>query len=277
MVALAAPEALQAALERLAQHQQGKAAILVRSIDDGWVAGYRGASIFPQGSLRRLWLAIALLDAVDRGELALEQRVPIGTDGGSRATTAPARQAQIVELLRAAVAQNDPEAQDHILDGLTGPAGMADLLEEKGLAEVGYGPSNRDLERSRERAASVPPDGATPDGVARGLAELVSEKLLSPGSTKLLLDLFVQEAVEPGARIMRLSGRVHGSRSMVDEREVAVLHSPSGRRYAIVLFATDAVGAEGRGEQTLRDVVEAVLRSEEPLRHADERTALPHP
>lgn len=102
------PGGLQSELEQLATRSPGKNAVLVRSIDERWVAGVRGATTFSQGSLRRIWLGAALLEAVDYGEVAIDQRVPL-LNAGSRHS---ARSEQVGTLLKKAVANDDRSAQD---------------------------------------------------------------------------------------------------------------------------------------------------------------------
>lgn len=202
-----APQGLQAELEQRASRMPGRNAVLIRSVDYGWVAGLRGATTFPQGSLRRIWLGAALLEAVDQGELLLDQRVPLLSAGPRGA----ARYEEVRSLLRKAVAQDDRSAQDEILDGLLGPSGMAAWLERRGFGEVAFRPSNRDLARQQQGkpAEGGRPDGATPDGMAFALGELFAGRVLKEDTAALLLQLFEQysaAAQGSGWQVARLSG-----------------------------------------------------------------------
>ena len=265
----AAPASLQAAIERLASQEQGKNGVLVRSVEDDWVAGHKGATTFSQGSLRRLWLGAALLDVVDRRELSLDQKVPLLA---ARRNGRQPRE-RLGDLLDRAVHANDREAQDHILDGLMGPAGMARWLEEKGIDEVTYGPSYRDLARLSARARASfnrnPPDGATPDGMTFGLSRLFAGKLLREDSTQLLLSFFTpqsamagQEAV-PGWNILYMTGETIGS----DKRPIAasgaaLVRSRAGRRFILTVFADGPADTAGRRDRLLNGAVAALEGSE---------------
>ena len=55
-----APAGLQDAVEQLVRRETGPNGALVRSVEDDWTAGFRGATTFPQGSLRRIRLRVLL-------------------------------------------------------------------------------------------------------------------------------------------------------------------------------------------------------------------------
>lgn len=260
-----APAGLQDAIEQFARREAGRNGVLVRSVEDEWIAGFRGATTFPQGSLRRIWLGAALLDAVDRGELRLDQRVPLLAV--SRKGQQPRE--QVGELLRRAVEDDDRQAQDHILDGLNGSQGMARWLEEKEIEEVVYGPAYRDLAKSRERngkaGAQDPADGATPDGMAFGLSQLFAGKLLSGNSSRLLLSFFTGQptpagqGAEPGWNILRMTGETASNNGRpLAASGAALVRSRTGRRFVVTVFADGSADATGRCDRLLNGAVSAI-------------------
>lgn len=237
------PQGLQSRLEQLTATSPGKAAVLVRAIDEQWVAGVRGATTFPQGSLRRIWLGAALLEAVDHGDISLDQRVPLLASGSHRS----ARSEQVRSLLRKAVAEDDRVAQDEILAGLTGPAGMAAWLERREFGEVAFGPSNRDLARPgpAKAARGTPPDGATPDGIAFALGELFAGKVLNEETTALLLQQFApHQGIKDAAgwQTLRLTGTSPLIGPVASAGGIALVRARTGQRYVVVVFVS------GRGE-----------------------------
>ena len=90
--------------------------------DGSWLVSYRGDEPMPQQSVSKLWVSIAVMDAVDKGELRLEDKVTlrksdmtlfhqpiaslIGPDGYT--TT-------IAALLRRAMTQSDNTANDFLI------------------------------------------------------------------------------------------------------------------------------------------------------------------
>src|SRR5581483_7003541 len=64
-----APEALQARLEKLAQSYKEPVGIAVSDVASGWTAKVAADETFPQQSVSKLWVAVAVLQAVDEGRL----------------------------------------------------------------------------------------------------------------------------------------------------------------------------------------------------------------
>ncbi len=70
-----APAAFQAELERLVAAYGEPVGIAVTDVTDGWTAQVAGQEEFPQQSVSKLWVALAVLKAVDEGALHLDQWV----------------------------------------------------------------------------------------------------------------------------------------------------------------------------------------------------------
>ncbi len=254
------PVGLQAAIETIGSAEQGRNGVLVRPVEDDWVAGYRGATTFSQGTTRRIWLGAALLDAVGRGELSLEQQVPLLAE--KRGGRQPRK--QLGDLLRRAIADDDQQAQDHILDGLTGPDGIARWLEEKDIAEVAYGPANRDFGKVTAR----PVDAATPDGMAFGLGQLYAGKLIGSSSAERLLAYFPEahallDESATGWQVRILTGETRGAKGrVVAASGAAFIRSRAGRHFIIVAFADGSVNPAGRRDRLIANAFAALVRTE---------------
>ena len=112
-----------------------------------------------------------------------------------------------------------------------------------------------------------PPDGATSNAFAEGLAKLASGKLLSPASTAFLIDLMTQSKTGP----KRLRGGLAPRWSMPHKtgtgqvlkllatayNDVGILTSPAGKRYAVVVM----IGSTNRPVSERQDLMQAVTRA----------------
>ncbi len=54
--------------------------VAVKDLSQGWTAAYDGDRLYPQQSVSKLWPALAVFDAVDRGELALSDPITVPRD-----------------------------------------------------------------------------------------------------------------------------------------------------------------------------------------------------
>ena len=221
-----APAALQQQINELAAAFPGDVGVAVRDLGAGWTAGWHTQAVFPQQSVMKLWLAVAVLDRIDRGELALTDGLlltpddlslhhqPIKArvlDDGRHVTT-------LDELLFLAIARSDNAATDVLLRHLGGTDAVEAVLAKKGFPELKIGPEERVLhsrlaglswrpelafpkvfDQARNAVpvsyrrglldayAGAPEDGATPAATVRGLEALREGRLLSADSTARLL------------------------------------------------------------------------------------------
>lgn len=215
------------AIQALGGAFKGSVGISVRDIEEGWAISFEGEAMRPQQSVSKLWVAIAVMDAVDRGKLSLADPVivrrsdltlfhqPIRalvSESGYRAT--------IGKLLKLSMTRSDNTCNDVLLWKVGGPAAIRSMLVDKGVEGVGFGPGERDLQartaglkwrdewaggqgflkaraalsyearrRALERYLSDPIDGASANGITLGLAKLERGELLSAASTRHLVGL----------------------------------------------------------------------------------------
>lgn len=216
-----APFAIQGRISVLASSFDGDVGVAVMDLQKGWIAGHRADEPFPQQSVSKLWVAITVLDAVDRGRLSLDQSLwvarseasifnqPIvyrlGVDGGAFT---------VRELLQAEIADSDNTANDKLMRTVGGPEAVRALIREKGLRGVtvydyegpfqarvaglawdpawsgnaGFAWTRARMDRETRATAmdaylARPVDGASPEAIVKALARLERGELLSPAST----------------------------------------------------------------------------------------------
>ncbi|MFM8499335.1 MAG: class A beta-lactamase [Chakrabartia sp.] len=236
--ARAAPPQMTAALRALWSSFPGEAGIAVMKGDGSWFVSYRGDEPMPQQSVSKLWVAISVMDAVDKGKLRLEDQVTLrksdmtlfhqpiaGLIGPNGYTTT------IASLLKRAMTQSDNTANDFLMRRVGGPSAIRDVIASKRLGAIRFGPGERHFQAATagltwkpeyssgwafqtaraalplsvrkaamDRYVADPMDGATPAAIARSLVRLKRGELLSPQSTQYLLNV-MQSTVTGRARL----------------------------------------------------------------------------
>ena len=222
-----APAYLEQRIDALGKAFDGRVGIAVRSVDDGWSTSWRGEELFPQQSVSKLWVAIAALDAVDRGRVRLTDKVSLGRGdltlfhqpirskilGGGYTTT-------LSELMTEALTKSDNTANDKLMRSIGGPQVVRNMIGAKGLGAIRFYDGERSLQSriagltwsqsysvgnafyqarnalpmSVRRAAfnryvEDPYDGASPVAIVSALSRLKRGELLSPSSTARLLGI----------------------------------------------------------------------------------------
>lgn len=222
-----APAAIAGDIDAAVRTVEGPVGVSVYSFSDGWRIDRGCSRRLPQQSVSKLWVAIALMEQVDRGRIGLYDPVKVTvwdrtlfhqpvvalvTGQGFRTT--------VLDLLLRAMTQSDNTANDRLLSLIGGPAAVNDMLARHRLSGIGFGPGERLLQsgtaglawnpslslpgafqqaRSRlpaqvrlaayRRYVASPPDGATACGIVDGLAALREGRILSKASTQTLLSI----------------------------------------------------------------------------------------
>lgn len=226
-----APPELQERLAALAAAYKEPVGIAVTDVAARWTAQVAGDEVFPQQSVSKLWVALSVMQAVDRGALSLDQQVVLTPDDrsvfyqplASRIRGSKGFATTIDDLLRRQLTMSDNAANDKLVAELGGGGAIDRTLAEKGLDGLGVGETERDMQtraagltwrpeygqtwifkQARERLPDEvrdaalnqylanPPDGAKPAAITETLAALKRGELLSPNTTAYMLDLMAQ-------------------------------------------------------------------------------------
>ncbi len=223
-----APKYISDRIDALGSGFDGRVGIAVKSIDNGWETGWKDDELYPQQSVSKLWVSITALDAVDRGQVDLDDKVtltkadltlfhePIIQEilkDGSYTTT-------LGDLMLRAITTSDNTANDKLMRSVGGPAAVRAMIARKHLGAIRFANGERDMQsriaglswsqdyalngkffdardalpiqvRSAAFARYIadPYDGAAPSAIVSALARLKRGELLSPASTAHLLDV----------------------------------------------------------------------------------------
>ncbi len=220
-----APVYLRARVTELGRNFNGRVGIAVKSVDEGWTAGWKSDELYPQQSVSKLWVAITALDAVDRGRVRMDDKVslsrgdltvfhqPIAAKilGGGHTTTLSA-------LMWEAITKSDNTANDKLMRSVGGAEAVRSMIAAKRLGAIRFYNGERALQsriaglvwapsysigrafyqardalpKSVRKAAfdryvEDPYDGAAPTAIVNALSRLKRGELLSPESTRRLL------------------------------------------------------------------------------------------
>lgn len=236
------PAALDRAIHALWAGFDGRTGIAIARAGASWLIEERGEELMPQQSVSKLWVALAVMDAIDKGQMNLADRVtltradltifnqPIAASIGQGSFTT-----SIADLLDRQMRRSDNTANDFLMRKLGGPQAIRAFISAKGLGAIRFGPGEKYLQAktaglswrpeyvdnqlfrnaraklsAQARTAAMdayiadPPDGASPAAIARALLRLKRGELLSSESTRYLLNLMSTSLTGP----QRLHGGV---------------------------------------------------------------------
>ncbi|MFL6720373.1 MAG: serine hydrolase [Sphingomonas sp.] len=222
-----APQYIRDRVTDLGQSFDGRVGIAVKSVDEGWLTGWKDGELYPQQSVSKLWVSITALDAVDKRRVSLDDQVTLGRDdltlfhqpiatlilGGGYTTS-------LGDLMVKAITTSDNTANDKLMRSVGGPEAVRAMIREKHLGAIRFYNGERALqsriagliwspsysfgnafydardalprairEAAFNRYVNDPYDGAAPSAIVDALARLKRGELLSLASTQRLLDI----------------------------------------------------------------------------------------
>ncbi len=277
---------LQEELKKLSQGFDGRVGICVQ--DRTSTTCINGDQRFSLQSVMKLLVGAAVMDAIDHRGWKLEDPIVVRKEDLSlyvqpiaKLVTADGYRTTIGDLVRRAVVDSDSAATDILVAKLGGPKAIQSFLDRKSIKGVRLDRDERHLQTEivgiewrpefvdaailDQAIKSVPEDRrdtayrryqsdvrdtATPMGMAAFLSSLSQGKLLSPASTKHLLDVMTQTVTFPdrlkagvsnGWSIAHKTGTSGSWKSVTAAtNDVGVLTAPDGTQVSIVVFIGDS-------------------------------------
>lgn len=301
------PAGLESAIHELWRSFPGRTGIAVRLIDGNWAVGRRGDEFFPQQSVSKTWVALTLFDRIDAGGAAMTDMVRIGPEDltlfhqplATRVAREGPIRLSVAELLELAITTSDNTANDSLLRHVGGPDVVRRYLQVRGLNGIRFGPGERLLQsgiagmswrqdysigrafqaaraqvpEATRRAAlnryiADPIDGATPFGITDALARLARGELLSPASTRAMLDTMARTRSGPqrlraGVPVGWSVAHKTGTGQEFDGRstgynDIAILTAPDGTRYAVAVMLAETTASVPQRMQLMQAVSRTV-------------------
>ena len=228
IVAPRPPAELDQQIHQLGRGFNGMVGIAVRSVGEGWRAGWRENDLCPQQSVSKFWVALTVMDAVDRRRISLDDRVSLTRDDltlfhqpiAAKVLGGGGHTATLGELLNEAITKSDNTANDKLMRAAGGPAAVRAYITSHKLGAVRFYEGERALQsriagliwsqsysigdafyKARDalplavrkaafdRYIADPYDGASAGAIVDALARLKRGELLSPASTAHLLSV----------------------------------------------------------------------------------------
>jgi beta-lactamase class A len=284
--AISTAASLETDFQDLARGFDGRVGICVR--DGSQTTCLNGDQRFALQSVMKLLVSLAVMDAVDHRGWRLDESILVRKEDLSlynqpiaKLVTESGYRTTVGDLVRRAIMDSDCAAVDILVGKLGGPKAVQAFLDRKSITGVRFDRDEKHLQTeivglewrsefvdpavldraiasvpedrrdaSYRRYQADPRDTATPKGMALLLDSLAQGKLLSPASTRYLLDVMTQTVTSPDrlkagvskgwtlAHKTGTSGSWKGVTAATND--VGVLTAPDGHKLPIVVFISDS-------------------------------------
>jgi beta-lactamase class A len=218
-------------------------------VTDGQKGGsVNGTQRFPLYNIVELPVAVAVLDAVDRGHIHLHDLATVPGNHGSKAT--------VQDLLVRMIENNDRSATDSLITTVGGPRAVENVLVTKKLQGFRIARNEPDP----HSLSSTDPNTGTPLAVANLLQWLINGVLVSPQSSSLLLETMgkthaysdrLRAGLPAGWLIAHKSGTGANPKGGINTAsDVGILMAPDARSFvvAVVFIANSQASAQDQAK-----------------------------
>ena len=257
---------LQERVNIIAGNQPADIGVAIESTDPGQKAAFNADKPFPMQSVVKFPLALAVLDAVDRGKLHLDDTVLLTDDDLQPDTHSPLHEkyaggparVTVEEILTETVSRSDNNGGDILFRLLGGPETVDRYMKELGISGFEIHATETQMRRSWDAQFS---NTATPTAANRLLRLFEEKKLLKPASHKLLWTLMrdsmtgpgrLREPLPAGTALIHKTGTGDTSPTKgTTVNDIGIVILPNGRPVFISVFITHARDSIMETEKTI--------------------------
>jgi beta-lactamase class A len=259
----------------IAKASGGRVGVSVQAIEGGEAQELNGGERFPMQSVYKLPIAMAVLDAVERKALTLNQKVTLrARDMAGVGFHSPLRDRypnggiaiSIRDLIRAAIVDSDGVASDALFTLAGGGARITAYLRGLGIPDIDVVTTERTMFEDRTRMTQYR-NSATPRGAVALLRALYAGRGVSSAARELLLKDLTDSV--PGPRRLKgllPAGTVVAHKTGTDgthdgltraTNDIGIITLPDGRHLAIAVFVKDSTADEATRERTIAAIARA--------------------
>ncbi|WP_447950722.1 class A beta-lactamase, subclass A2 [Chryseobacterium koreense] len=251
-------QSLRNEISKLTKGKNATVAVAVKGIDFPFEFNNENAGKkLPMQSVFKFHIALAVLDWVDQGKLALDQKVFINKSELLPNTWSPIREKNpegnfempISELIEYAVAMSDNVGCDILLRLIGGPKTVNDFLISKGMkdTQIVYNEEvmQSDWKNQYENYTTMKSSNTL-------LKDFYQGKIISKESTEFLLGVLyrtstgtnkIVEQLPKSAKVAHKTGSSGKNDSGLTgaENDIAIITLPNGKTYALSIFVSDSM------------------------------------
>lgn len=265
---------LETQIDQIAKKINGHVGVCVLILETGKTISYHGDKRFPMQSVYKFPIAMAVLNQVDEGNLALDQNIHIDTSeyipksgyspirdkfpGGTNLT--------VKEILRYNIEESDGTACDVLLRLLGGTKNADQYVHHLGVKDISISTTEK-VQVANDTIQYQ--NWTTPIAMTKLLGIFYNGKNLSGKSRALLLKYMIESG--PGANRIKgllpegtIVAHKTGTANTINgltraTNDVGIITLPDGKHLAISVFISDAYASGKKRELTIAKISRAAF------------------
>ncbi|MGB3739226.1 MAG: serine hydrolase [Pontixanthobacter sp.] len=244
--------ALERRIARIADSSKGRIGVAAIDLSSGEQVSILGDQRFPMASTSKVAIAATFLAGVDSGKFTLTREYPLLVPVRSAkysSVVAPVREGNYISAqrhLELMISKSCNACTDALLRVVGGPEAVNSYMQAAGI---------RDFQLTRNIATLVrddgefdpvvtidPRDSASPNAMAKLLADIYQGKLLRPNTRQVLINAMratttgkrrIRSALPSSANIAHKTGTLSRTAS-----DIGIFQTPDGRAVALAIYVT---------------------------------------
>ncbi len=247
--------------------------IAIEGLENHDTLSVRGTGHFPMQSVFKFHIALAVLDAVDKGTLALKQKIRLTKSDLLLNTWSPLQRKypegnvkiSLKTMLSYTVSQSDNNGCDILLRLIGGPAIVEKYIRSLGIQDFAMQVNEQQMHRAWDVQFL---NWTTPLATNALLRQVYTGKVLSPKSNKLLWQLMTATSTGPnrikgllpaGTTVAHKTGSSgtdnKGITAAINDMGIVTL--PNGQHVVITVFVGNSKENEAVNERIIAEIAQA--------------------
>jgi beta-lactamase class A len=261
------------AIGKVSQSAEGKVEVALMILEDQDSLSINGRGRFPMQSVYKFPLALAALHQVDRGKLSLDQKISVTKRDLLPNTLSPLREkypdgnvdVTLRDLLYYTVSLSDNNGCDILFRLLGGTKAVEKYIHGLGVKGIAMAATEEEMHRAWPVQYT---NWSEPVAMLALLTKFHRGEVLSTTSRELLWNIIAETPTKPnrikgllpaGTTVAHKPGtsgtNAHGIAAATNDAGIVAL--PNGKHFAIVVFVSDAPGAEPVREVLIARIAKA--------------------
>ena len=261
---------LEIKIEQLLKSKDATVGVAIQGIENNESLQINGNKHFPMQSVFKFHIALAVLNAVDNGELKLDQEVFISKSDLLPNTWSPIREKYpdedvkltLAEIIKYTVSWSDNNGCDILIKMIGGPKEVENYVKKIGIDDIAINFDEEDMHKDWDAQFS---NWTTPKAATDLLILFYTKKVLVDSTYKFLLKTMVETTTGKN----KIKGQLPegtivahktGSSGTNDEgitaasNDIGIVTLPNGNHFAISVFVSNSKESEETNEKIIADI-----------------------
>ena len=262
-------------LEDIIKNKQATVAVSVNSLDDNFNLNISGDKRLPMQSVFKFHIALAILDGVDKGDIALNDFVLITRNQLLENTWSPMRERfpkkgnvkiRLSQILKYTVSESDNNGADILIRMLDGPANVEKFITQQGIKDFSIKFNEEEMHRITDLQYQ---NYTTTNSLNQLLKRFYEGKIVSKESTEFLMNALVETNTGKKrliAQLPQVTTLAHKTGTSFTENgltaatnDAGIVTLPNGKHYVISVFVSDSKENEETNEKIIADISKKVF------------------